>query len=269
MKNLEDLSIDFGWCETVTGNGVSKIFEIILMNTKIKTLNLEISGCSQMQMIKFVQNKGNCENLEQLSLDVSYNEIINDEAFTALAHAISSSANSLKIIHLDLNKCPQVTDKGFSNLSESLNSTKFLKEFQIQLSENPNITDIGLECFILSISGLVSLEVVKLDFSGIQNLTDSTLVCMKEEMIRLGHLQTFRLNLSRCNEITSLGIFQLGNLISNLKALKKINLSFPKSLQSIESELHYLSEVISYRCPFINESSIQFEEEELDLFEFS
>lgn len=206
-------SLNVSWCTHMDARGIKTILRSC---PNLKDLRAgEIRGFSNPEIAEAVFL---CENLERLVLSGCSD--INDETLKIMMTGIDPEMDILedraivpvrKLRHLDLSRCPLITDAGLKNLAFNVPDMEGL-----QLSGLVELTDSAFQQLLLTTPHLTHLDLE--DLSQLTNDFLAENLAKAPCASRLEHL-----SISYCDALGDVGVLPLIKACSNLRSIDMDN----------------------------------------------
>ncbi|KAL4482939.1 hypothetical protein ABPG74_018965 [Tetrahymena malaccensis] len=201
----------------------TEIFEQI---PQLKYMNLEID-CPQLQGAYTAVCLANClknlTNLTDFDMSLCNDSNISDEGFSALSQAVKNMRN-LKKLAISIDGYNKIGNTGAFSLGEALGELKQLESIKLFLGNQNEISSEGARAIaggIQKMLNLINLD-VRINRSKQINLIEIT--SFGQILSQLSNLEV--LEYCFCSSITNLGAQAFAQGIRNLKKLKKLQLNF-------------------------------------------
>jgi len=227
---LTSLELSLANCSTLSNKGFVALFNDLTRTlNKLKILNLNfrktcINDMSFDKLLCLINQR--LLHLEVLNLDFTGCKDIMGIILNSLVHKTSNSGPQLTRISLILDDCTCLFDKGLWALGSLFQKhKKTLKNFHMSLNRCKQITERGFKFFIEEyLKSLENLKELELDFGMCLKVTDEVLEIFASVLRSFGGLEKLGLSLFACNGISDKGVKVLGDEIKkrlvNLKDLK-------------------------------------------------
>ncbi|KAJ5735411.1 uncharacterized protein N7483_000536 [Penicillium malachiteum] len=206
---LETLNVS--WCHDITSKGLRKIIQSCEQLKDLRASEINAFQDEDLALEIFEGNK-----LERLIMGRTN---LNDKCLKILMHGVNPEIDLLtnhpivtprRFRHLDLHRCPDVTDKGLKSLAFNVPDLEGL-----QVSKCPELTDESIIEIIRTTPVLSHLQM-----EDLEKLTNNTLVELAKSPCAQ-HLE--HLNVSYCESLGDPGMLQIMKSCPKLRSVEMDN----------------------------------------------
>ena len=167
-----------------------------------------------------------------------------------------SRNRKLRSLLLDMEGCKYLSEKNISSLSDCLSKYSFLRSLNLNIGLCKKIDDSCINNLARGILGLEDLKELHLNIRYSQSIKDEAvgklISSLSKHSLSLIH---FELNMSDCKKLSDLSVQNLGNVVSKMKYLEKLELYLSrcpkvtvKGLSQMMESIDVLEKVIDANC---------------------
>ena len=183
------------------------------------------------------------KNLKELRIELRYMDKITDASLKSIKFCLDGLKASLVTLHLVF-ECKSVTNKGMSQLFDSLKALHYLSSISLDFSFSGNVDNETILILLLSIKDLPSLSCLKLIVMYNRNIGEKSINSLSALLGDFKALDTVLLSFPDCQASIKNGLHGLAASLKKLSKLSRVVLDFDWNYE-IDKEL--MESLVTYR----------------------